>query len=162
MKPNTISPSPKVKKSPKRRALADITNVVDKKKRKVTDGKQNVGVNIATVKKETEAAVSDVVGVAENSVISVPEKLVLFRRSEARPEWEYCKEIHTYMRRCEETCLVQAKDLPSWMVDKGYRAKFIERLTEDQIWINLISDSPICNATILQEILYKTVSTIER
>ena len=161
-----MSPSPKVKKSPKRRALGDITNVVDKKKQKVTDGKQNVGVNIATVKKETEAAVSDDVGVAENSVIdaviSVPEKLVLFRRSEARPEWEHCKEIHTYMRRCEETCLVQAKDLPAWMVDKRYRAKFIERLTEDQIWINLISDSPIGSANVLQEILYKTVSTIER
>ena len=201
-----MSMSPRLRESPKRRALGDITNIVDKKNPKVTDGKQNMTVNIATVKKDTEVAVVGVADVAEAavmevdevedavmevdevtedasaevfevaedavvrevgtshpdsnlSIFSVPEKLVPPPRREASPEWDYCEEMYISMRQCEETCSVQAKDLPAWF-DKQYRVELIEYLTEVQIWINV--DFPIEDTNILNEILFKTVSTIER
>ena len=168
-----MSMSPRLRESPKRRALGDITNIVDKKNPKITDGKQNVTVNIATVKKDTEAAAVGVDDVAKAavmevdqveddsdlSIISVPEKLVPPPRHEASPEWDYREEIYISMRQCEENCSVQVEDLPAWF-DKQNRAKLIECLTEIQIWNNF--DYPTKNANILQEILFKTVSTIER
>ena len=193
MKPNTMSP--RLRESPKRRALGDITNIVDKKNPKVTDGKQNVTVNIVTVKKGTEAAIAGVADVAEAavmevdevedavmevdevaedavvwevgtshpdsdlSILSVPEKLVPPPRRKASPEWDYCEEMYISMRQSEESCSVQAKDLPAWF-DKQYRVELIEYLTEVQIWINV--DFPIEDTNILNEILFKTVSTIER
>ena len=166
-----MSTSPRFRESPKRRALADITNI--KKNPKVTDGKQNVTVNIATVKKDTEAAAVGVDDVAESavmevdeveddsdlSIISVPKKLVPPPRREAGPEWDYREEMYINMRQCEENCSVQAKDLPAWF-DKQNRAKLIEYLTEIQIWNNF--DIPTKDTNILNEILFKTVSTIER
>ena len=66
MKHNTTSP--RVTESSKRRVLGDITNVVGNKNPKVTDGKKNVTVNIATVEKDTEAALVGIADVARTAV----------------------------------------------------------------------------------------------
>ena len=115
---------------------------------------EDVGVAEDTAVREVCAARPD----SDLSIFSVPEKLVLSSRHDIVPQWDYCEGIYPYMRHREENCYVQAKDLPAWFIED--RAYLIECLTEIQIRINFVS--PKADHIILQEILFKTVSTIER